>query len=146
MRKRKFVKLYHEYHEPIYRFIYFRVRTSEIAEDITSDVFLNSFNYFKKVKPKNPRAVLYKIARNLIAGYYRKNRDIKLDLEIQAEDKHFIDLDNALKKLKKEHREIIVLYYLEGFSTSEISKIIDKKENSINIILHRARKKLKEFV
>lgn len=146
MRKRKFVKFYNDYHSPIQRFIYFRVNAREVAEDLTTEVFLKCFNYFKKIKPENPRAVLYKIARNLVIDYYRKNRDIRLEQETQAEDKHFTDLHKALDKLKDEQKEVVVLFYFEGFKHQEIAQIIGKKEIAVRSILHRAKRQLKQHL
>lgn len=146
MSRRKFIKLYDKFHEPIYRFIYFRVSSRETAEDLASEVFIKGFNYFKKIKPQNPRAVLYKITRNLIIDYYRRQRpEIKTEEPI-TEDKSYLDLQQALSKLKDSDRDIIVLYHFEGFSTAEVAGIMDKKESTIRAILHRARKKMQQFM
>lgn len=92
--KKKFSKIYDQYVEKIYRFVFFRVNSQETAEDLTSKVFLKGWEAFKNKKLirfaswrvadknqkeiqsqneiKNPQAFLYQIARNLVIDYYRE--------------------------------------------------------------------------
>ena len=44
--KQAFGELYDYYVDDIYRFIFFRVNSKEDAEDLTSAVFLKTWNYF----------------------------------------------------------------------------------------------------
>src|SRR3989338_3378593 len=90
--KEKFVKSYDKYHESIYRFLYFRVKSEQIAQDLTSETFTKAWDAlgFGNIKyPDNERAYLYKIASNLLIDYYRsanKNREFLVgDQEIMAQ-------------------------------------------------------------
>ena len=47
-----FAKIYKAYEEPIYRFIYFRVGGKEIAQDLTSEVFLKILGFLKNKETK----------------------------------------------------------------------------------------------
>ena len=61
-----FGELYDFYIEPIYRFVFFKLSNKEDAEDITSEVFLKSWNYLIETENKinNFRQLIYTIARN----------------------------------------------------------------------------------
>ena len=76
--KQKFSKIYNQHIEKIYRFIFLKVNSQERAEDLTSKTFLKGWEAFKNSGNSsqntidNPRAFLYKIARNLVIDYYRE--------------------------------------------------------------------------
>lgn len=82
--KEKFIKLYDKYHENIYRFLYFRVKNEETAQDLTSETFAKSWDFLSNAPtkyPDNPQAFLYRVARNLLTDYYRsaaKNREFSI--------------------------------------------------------------------
>ena len=63
--------------------------------------------------------------------------------QINLKDDSFT-LQIALKKIKESYREVIILYYLEGFSISEIAEILNKNQGTIRVQIHRALKALKE--
>src|SRR3989338_11153519 len=76
--RQAFIKAYDLYIDQLYRFIYFKVGSKEEAEDLCSAVFLKAWNYILEkslIEEKSLKALLYKIARNSIIDYYRKNKD-----------------------------------------------------------------------
>ncbi|HUT22265.1 MAG TPA: RNA polymerase sigma factor [Candidatus Bipolaricaulota bacterium] len=158
-----FGKLYDLYVDKIFRFVRFKVNTDEETQDITSNIFLKTWQYLREGKRKidNFNALIYRIARNCIIDHYRernknsvvsnteqfeeiiadrkdavKELDQKLDLE---------QIESKLKLLKEEYREVIILKYINGLTTSEIAKILDKSKSNIRVLLHRALKTLKEI-
>lgn len=85
--KEIFSRIYDQYVEKIYRFIFLKVNSRETAEDLTSKVFLKSWEVYKKQglknnpqggekknqkEIKNPRAFIYQIARNVVIDFYRE--------------------------------------------------------------------------
>ena len=72
--QRKFSKLYDAYVESIYRFIYIKVNSQEIAQDLTSEVFLKVWKSYQKQDFRNPRAFLYTTARHTVIDYYRTHK------------------------------------------------------------------------
>src|SRR3990167_4578746 len=60
--KEQFGQIYDQYIEKIYRFVYLKVNSQEVAEDITSKVFLNGWqSYSKNPSVQNMNAFLYRI-------------------------------------------------------------------------------------
>lgn len=53
-------------------------------------------------------------------------------------------LEQAFKAISLEDRAVIVLYELDGWSTSDIARMMGKSEGSIRVRLHRARGKMRE--
>lgn len=156
-------KLYDEYVKRIYRFVYFKVSNHEEAEDITSEVFLKTWNYLKEKKEvKSFGGLLYRIARNCVIDYYRAKSshpeslsDENKELEIGDGGKWYADISNkveaekilqALKKMKQEYREVITLRYVDELEVKEIAEIIGKGNVAVRVTLHRALAKLKKIL
>lgn len=64
--------------------------------------------------------------------------------EISEPDADFNNLEwnETLKCLDEKYRLIIMLYYIEGFKTSQISRILDIPESTVRTRLARGREKL----
>jgi len=158
-----FAELYDLYVNSIYRFIYFKVSSVEEAEDLTSDTFLKTWEYLNKERRiENFKALLYRIARNLVIDFYRKKSlaeselldeerisdkaDNRLNLTEKIQVKmEIVELENNLSKLKDEYKEVIILKFVEGFSINEIAKILEKPKGNVRVLIHRAVKALKEI-
>ncbi|WP_239209137.1 sigma-70 family RNA polymerase sigma factor [Brevibacillus laterosporus] len=50
----------------------------------------------------------------------------------------------AVHTLPVKYREVVHLYYYEGYSTFEISSLLQKKESTVRSLLYRARDMLKK--
>ena len=162
-----FGELYNIYVVKIYRFVYFKVSTTEEAQDITSETFLKTWEYLNKEEQiENFKALLYKIARNLVIDFYRKRSQAGI-LTVETEDElenlsseiiedvsirqtevklEIQEIEKNLRKLKDEYREVIILKFIEGFSTGEIAKILEKPKSNVRVLTHRALKTLREVI
>ncbi len=156
-----FSEVYDEYSQKIYRYIYFKVPSEQIAEDLTGSTFLKFWEYIGKSEKQvdNLQAFLYSIAHNLIVDYYRQRKEsLEIDQAKQIVDEisdkivNRIEIDQEINKLieavsnlSDDYNDIITLYYIEQYSVKEISKMIGKTENNIRVTLHRAIKALKKI-
>lgn len=164
--KEAFTQVYDTYVEHIYRFIFFKVNRAETAEDLTSQTFLKAWDLISREELKNYdtlKALIYKIARNLVIDHYRlANRDREISLEAiesrvdQQDDKQdlvrqievadeFAQLTEKMRELKDEYREAIVLRYINELSIVEIAEILNKTKGNTRVLLYRATKALKEI-
>ena len=156
--RKQFGKIYDQYINKIYRFIFLKVNSQEIAEDLTSEVFVRSWDKFRIGEDiQNIQAFLYQVARNLVIDHYRErdeNRtilveeiwapDLRVDLEKEAQiDSEMSQARFALSKINEDYADVIVWRYLDQLSTSEIAKILNKSEGAVRVMLHRALKALK---
>lgn len=156
----QFSRIYDQYIEKIYRFVYLKVSSQEVAEDLTSKVFLSGWeSYQKDQNIKNPGALLYKIARNKVIDYYRsKDKTSVVPEESLAElaDKKPSFYDNivlssdmkvvkdAIADLKKDYQDVIIWHYLEDMSADEIAQIMERPAGTVRVMIHRALAMLKE--
>lgn len=162
-----FGELYDAYVNRIYRFIYFKVPTADIAEDLTSDVFLKAWQYLQEKRDVvSLQALLYRVARSVVIDWYRKTAiertNVSIDTEMFTEEHCDIGTDklikdiqtkmdvefvlSQLKCLKDEYREVIVMKYLDELSTNEIATALEKTNSNVRVLLHRATKALEEAV
>ena len=142
--------------------MYFKVRTKEEAEDITSEVFLKTWEYINNTNRKidNLNALFYRVARNSVIDHYRsKQKEANIfeeeQLESIKEKRDFakeaeikVDVENVQKhllKLKEIYREVIILKYIEQFSVNEIAEILGKSKGNVRVLVHRALTALKEI-
>ena len=167
--KKRFSIIFDQHINKIYRFVYLKVNSQEIAQDITSEVFLRGWQAFKKAynpcpnpqnKIKNIPAFLYQIARNLVIDYYRdkqKKQTVSIEnMEIIApgpglEEKAVLDSDikqikAGLLSLKQDYQDVIIWHYLDDLPVSEIAKILNKPEATIRVMIHRGLKQLRSVI
>lgn len=157
-KKKQFSKIYDQYLDKIYRFIFFKVNSKEEAEDLTSEVFLRTWHAFQNSEIKDFRAFLYQTARNLVTDYYRKkSKENPLSLENlpQIEDKNSLQekieknfdfnfVWEKMKNLREDYQEALFLRYVDGYSIKEIAQILGKTPDNTKVLLHRALLALKK--
>lgn len=160
-----FGAVYDAYVKQIYRFVYFKVPSAEIAEDLTSEAFLKAWQYLKEKREVNDlQALLYSVARSVVIDWYRANaheRTVSLDETMSfdgmepASEKLLkqveagLDTTLVLEKvrcLKDEYRDVIVMRYLDELSTREIAEVLGKSPSNIRVLIHRATKALTDAV
>lgn len=158
-----YARLYDLYVERIYRFVYFKVSGREEAEDIVSEVFAAGWDYLsggRERQVKSFRALIYKIARNKVVDCYRaRAAQATVPLseagDIAVYDKQYEQIAanedarkalSALKKMKREYHEIVVLKYVEEMSAAEIAEVLGKSPTNVRVTLHRAVKILKKIL
>lgn len=119
------------------------------AEDQTQETFLR---YLEKrpvfESPEHEKAWLLTVTRNgcisRLRSKQRQNLPLEMDIPIPGpEEREELE---ELFSLPPEDREILHLYYYEGYSTREIGKITGAREGTVRSRLSRARKKLKSLL
>jgi RNA polymerase sigma-70 factor (ECF subfamily) len=157
-----FEEVYNAHIKEIFRFSHLKVGERQTAEDIAANTFLKFWQRMSSGElVKNPRALLYFIARSLIIDHYRMQaRRMNTNIDFLEEaDMHLIDsydlvesLDSkyayetvmqAMPRLKESYQEIILLHYVEGLSMTEVSEILEETENNSRVRLHRALTELR---
>jgi RNA polymerase sigma-70 factor (ECF subfamily) len=153
-----FASLYKAHLEQIHRYIYFRVSDRDVAEDITSLVFLKVWQSLGTFNGGQiPFAKwLYRIAHNAVIDYYRTRRVVASledvhPLELSYSDRvdekidiHILShkLVEALKTLTHTQQEVLILRFIEGFTTSEIARRLHKQEGAIRALQMRGLRRL----
>lgn len=150
--------LYDYYLDAIYRFIYYKVFSREVAEDLVSDTFFKALKQLQSYSSSRGRfnSWLYQIARNTVIDYYRTKKenvpiDDIFDLGHDERTPDQIDalaslakVEEYLKELPARQREIITLRIWEGKSFDEIATILGGTEGSVKMAFSRSIRQLRE--
>jgi len=159
-----FSLLYNELLDPIFRFCFFKVHSRELAEDLTSEVFLNvwkKLDSYSKTDSLQFSSWVFRIAHNKIIDHFRKNKEQTLELkeELEIPDASFQDANEKIEndflrkelsfylaKIPKQQSEALILKYFSELDNSEISEIMNKSETAVRILQSRGIKTIREFM
>lgn len=132
----------------LYRLAYSYMKNMHDAEDVVQEVFiqlLKNITIFENSEHKKSWliCVTRNICKNKLKSSWFKKKEDLIEMPYYDEYKDTTVLDTVMK-LPLKYREIIFLYYYEGYKTSEISEITNQKESTVRSLLHRARNILKK--
>ncbi len=152
-------RLYEMYYERIFRFCVNRLFDKEIAEDVTSTVFLEVARGIRKFKGgtlQDFQNWLYAIAANQANAYIRKTSRRKellkeaaglipasLESTDESSKPDWPGLHEAILKLKPLHQTIVTLRFFENLQYEQIAHILDIKESTLRVRLHRILNELR---
>ena len=137
--------------QSMYRVAYGILRTEEEIADAVSNTVVIVFEKIQTLK--NEEFFKTWLTRILINECYKickQNKKIiyleNCNQETLSYNDTYVDFEvrNLVKKLEKDLREVVILYYFEDFSVKEISKIIKIPEGTVKSRLSRARKELEK--
>lgn len=139
------------YGNSILRYAYSYLHNMSDAEEVLQDTL---FQYLKTApvfeNGQHEKAWLLRVAGNLSKNrieYNALRRTDELNDELIAEEREDLSFVwDAVKKLPVKYREVIHLFYYEGYATGQIAKILKMKEATVRSYLHRGRAKLKDLL
>lgn len=148
--------LFSNHHVAVYRFVLQRLRDKALAEDITSEVFLDVWRHAGRFEGRS--AVLtwiLAIARRKAFTAGQSSRFVQLDNNVAANRDDADDLDaplqardrttvlrNCITRLSAEHREVIDLIYYQEQSMESVATILGIPHNTAKTRIFYARKRL----
>jgi RNA polymerase sigma-70 factor (ECF subfamily) len=155
-----FVQLYRSHYDAVFRYCMHRLFERQMAEDITSEVFLKVVENFGGFKgdEKQFRCWLYRIATNAVNNHLRKvarrNRLLKFARE-QANgqvagcgepSEKLTILREALLALRPRYQTIITLRFFENLKLNEIAEVLGSSPGTIRSQFKRALAKLRRVL
>ena len=143
-----FGQLYDHYHASVYRFLYYRLGSVPLAEDLTAETFFRALRSMSSFRwqGKDFGAWLMTIARNLTTDHFKAGRT---RLETTTEDMSTLDsttegpegavlasltneaLLGALGELPTEQRECLVMRFLQGLSIAETAEVLGRSPGAV---------------
>lgn len=168
-----FGALVEKYSSFVYRTVFYDIKNREDAEDLSQDVFIKAYGALNGFRYDSEFSTwLFRICKNTVYDYlrkYGKNKTVSLsdmtydeDGEKEAEipdasgafepEKQVISnetsraVQEAIRQLAQEHRDVIVLREIEGYSYAEIADILSLEEGTVKSRLSRARGALKKLL
>jgi RNA polymerase sigma factor (sigma-70 family) len=154
--KEAFTKIITEMENELYKIARLRLKNEDDIDDAIQETMIKAFKSIKKLKKEEYfKTWIIKILINNCNNIYRKKKKKEIliedySMELKSEINKLEHVENELdfysiiKVLDYEEKIILVLYYMENFTTKEISKIIKLNSNTVKSKLLRAKNKLKE--
>lgn len=157
---REFDFLYIKYYPRINSFVYHRVPDEAQRNEIVSNIFykamrkLGTFRFLDSRK-SSFSSWLYRIAISEINQYFRnRQRDHKIVGKVKHNDTHnsvdfsydytYAQVKAAMQSLSEKDQNIIALRFFEKLRHQEIAEVLQKKEGTVKVRLHRALNRLRE--
>ncbi|MBW7477251.1 sigma-70 family RNA polymerase sigma factor [Paenibacillus oenotherae] len=160
--------IYHSFRQFVYKDIYFIVRDHSTTEDIIHEAFIKVVVQCPKAKhSSNLQGWIKQVTRNTALDWLRKNKKNRQNLELDivniVEQKEYFgqnaigvasEVENKLRdellhqtinELKPDYRILLLLYYVEEKTYSEICRELQLSEQVVTQRLARARKKLLQY-
>lgn len=156
-----FTALYDFYFPRIYRYIYCRVGTAQIAEDLVSQTFLKVFSNIGSYQHRGHAfgAWVYTIATNALTDHYRKagrQHDVPLEMARELPDTapdgeqlaiHNEDRQKVLKTLAllpENYQEVLHLRFFAELEYAEIAAALEMTVNNVRVRTSRALTQFKQ--
>lgn len=152
-----FGKLYTRYITGIYRYCYFHMnKNTQHAEDMTQTVFIKAWEHLEQFDGKNMNAWLFTIARNMIIDHFRTDKrtePLRETIPHEVGGEQLLDtlaiqdvVGQALDKVSREQKTVILLRFVEGFSPVETARIMGKTPQSVRAMQYRTLKELRKLI
>ncbi|MHB8395332.1 MAG: RNA polymerase sigma factor [Candidatus Dormibacteria bacterium] len=155
-----FGTLYDQYFPQIYRYVASRVRSQDLAEDITSEVFFKALRAIGRYRQTGHpfSAWLYQIAVNAITDHYRSRRRTEESIDESPEisdgstpvDEDVAqrmgahDIWGLIEALPEQQRVAMTLKYGEDLRLAEIGVIMGKTEGAVKLLVFRGTATLRQ--
>ena len=159
--KSAFRKLFHNYHESLFRFVAYRVKDEDLADDITQETYLRVWKTRNSIQSKKSFfSLIARISSNLCYDHFRHievrqrhESTIPINNESHYDNPESMVLADSLEKqiqmivnnkLPEKCREVFILSRIEGLSNGEISVSLDISIRTVENQVYRAIKILKK--
>ena len=146
-----FNQVVEQYTTYLLKLSYLNVGNRQIAEDIVQEVFIKFYEKFGDSIPlENPKTFLVMMTFNRCRDYfkswsYRKLRLMELFSKESNRDSSRVEqseIMQAIFKLPIHFREVIILYYFDEQTTTEMAKMLNSPISTVKMRLQRAQQLL----
>jgi RNA polymerase sigma-70 factor, ECF subfamily len=153
MNEEAFQLFYEQTVSGVWRYVFVSCRNEATTDDVVQDSYLRFLRYVDSERSfREQRAYLYRIAGTTLISHLRGKHP-----ETGGEDNEWpgmperdrnlvLDMQTALADVEPRERRLLWLAHVDGFNHNEIAEILDVAEQSVRVMLHRARKKLKSLL
>ena len=128
------------YGNAVLRMAYSYLHNMSDSEDILQETLIKYLKTQPELdSPEHEKAWLLRVASNLSKNRLDYNR-------LRDTDELEETLVSQERELPDANREVIHLFYYEGYPTAQIAKILNRRESTVRSDLRRGRKRLKKIL
>ena len=154
--------LYDEHLNIVYRFVFFKVGDPTLAEDLTAEVFSKAWENIDRFEWRDLpfQHWLLRVARNVVVDHWRAHRRFPASLdglyelpsdslspeEVVSRDGEVERVNQALKRLPDDQRDVLILRFIEGYSHADTAQVLKKSVVAVRQIQVRALRALRDVM
>jgi RNA polymerase sigma-70 factor (ECF subfamily) len=149
--------LYERLLDRVYRYFVYHTHDPVLAEDLTEEVFLRAWQALPRYEERGIPFIawVFRLARNLLVDHARRAKVRQASLqrlrvappdgpeELAVQWEQLQAVREALQGLSQDHRQVIFLRLIEGYSTPEVAAMMDRSEPAVRALLYRALQALR---
>jgi len=143
--------IFREHYSEVHSFFSNKVRQPDVADDLTSMVFLKAFRWLLEDRGiRQVRSWLYAAARTTLADYWQeqlKHTALPLETIEGSTNVPFEPLENEQIQQRVQHllsllpareREVLLLRYLQGYTAAEVGRALGLSAGHVRVVQLRA--------
>lgn len=149
---KEIAEIYGRHMKTVYRVCFAYMKNLADTEDAVHDTFYQLIKTGAAFESEeHEKAWLIRTATNLcknvLRNWWRKRESME-DYEnlLESASAEIDDTFNVVMGLPDKYKTVVYLYYYEGYTSVEISKILEKPQSTIRNYLHEARSILREKI
>ena len=140
-------RVFNTYYNILYKTAVIMLCNEQDAYDAVQETFIKYLEHKKKFHdPEHEKAWLLRVNINICKNmmrFHRLHPTVGIDtINLSYQEDKDYELMNALFRLRKQAKEVIILYFIEGYKNKEIAAILGISENAVKKRLERAKKEL----
>lgn len=145
-----FCRLMDQHMNGMYKIAHSYLHNDEDAADAIQDTILSCFENLHSLKQNRYfKTWLTRILINKCKDILEKRSRVMYmntlpETPVYQEDFETAEWTQVLAPLNEKYRIVLLLYYMEGFNTREISEILDLRESTVKSRLQRGRQKISQ--
>ncbi|MDA7027776.1 RNA polymerase sigma factor SigX [Bacillus sp. CLL-7-23] len=159
-----FQKIYDQYHQDLFQFLFYMVKDKSQAEDLVQEVYIRVLHSYQTFEGRSSEKTwLLSIARHVAIDWFRKQQTIRqrilgtfdwekqdvkdhhpLPEEVVMQHENLQEIFTALDKCTLDQRSVIILRFIQGYSISETAKALHFSESKVKTTQHRGLKVLRK--
>ncbi|UCZ53666.1 RNA polymerase sigma factor SigX [Bacillus shivajii] len=166
--REEFERLYETYHHKLFNYIFYMVRSREVAEELVQEVYIKVLNSYENYEGRSSEKTwLYSVAKHVGIDWIRKQSRQKrkwegqefewserefevydlapLPEEILVQKDEMQQVYKSLAKCTEDQQQVILLRYIESLSITETAEVLSWTESKVKTTQHRALKALKKY-
>jgi RNA polymerase sigma-70 factor, ECF subfamily len=166
--KEVFQRLYQEYHQDIFQFLFYMVKNRALAEELVQEVYVKVLKSYNKFKGESSEKTwLFSIARHVAIDYFRRQKRMrkrimdnfdwqekgyliqdqtKLPDEIAVLNDDIRKIYQCLHQCTVDQQSVIILRYIQSLSIQETAEILNWSVSKVKTTQHRAIKSLRRYM
>lgn len=166
--KAVFDRIYDNYHQDLFQFIFYMVKDTSVSEDLVQEVYIKILQSYDSFKGESSEKTwLFSIARHVTYDYFRSqsrrrkrildffdwsekgeyiNDNAPLPEEIAIQNDRMKNVYKYIDKCTIDQKSVLILRYIESFSIKETAEILNFSVSKVKTTQHRGLKRIRNYL